>query len=1132
MSKIANPFEKAKHSERTVNQIFAGWINQISSELGLNYTARQETILADQKSPDIVIFDSDNKPVCVIELKGPSWDTLTGELVKKTYWEAEKIKAPYFATWNINKLAFFSTADYSKIIATKKSIFDALLQHHDIVFVFNFEQVEESDVKIKIQSFLKRFIEDLHLLYTKQKAVQKIKIDDYFIAHIHSTIDSLQVSYVESIKNRVKKDASFKEKIASWFAEQMWTFFGSDEDYKKIARQAAYLLINKILFYTALQEKFHLEHLDIPASLRSGSRLQHELQWFFDKILEIDYETVFGTNFIDNITFPEDENAIQSVRDFIVEINKHKLSEIGYDILGRLFENLIPEKERHNFGQYFTSSEVVDFILKFCLKSEKDIILDPSCGAGTFLVRAYQHKKLSNPRLKHADILPCLWGVDISKFATHLSTINIATKDLSDNENYPRIIHSDFFKIMPDSMNFKVPVKVGSLGKIEKKFEHPKEFDAIVGNPPYTRQEEMELTQTEGYKTGLIETALFSGGKKTAEISRRAGIHAYFFVHGTKFLKDKGRFGFVVSNSWLDVDYGKGLQEFFLKNYKIIAVVESEVERWFADADINTCILILEKCRNEKERNENIVKFVQLKKKLDYFIPKAGADFESELKRLREVEKLVELCVAHNEFYENDEIRVFPKSQKELWDEGFDSKAKIYAGAKWGKYIRAPQIFFKILEKCEKKLVPLKDVADVRFGIKTGANEFFYLTEEQISQFGIEKEFWMHKEDGKWVPNYVIKSPKECKSIIVNPQDLKYRVLLIHKDKKDLKGTNMLKYIEYGERQGFNERPTCAARRRWYDVGVQEIPAVLWFKAFNDRILAPQIKEGYNSSDRFYALYIKNRFSSKILSAYLNSTISYLFVELNGRVTLGEGALDNMTYETALLNIISPKLFDKHKDKISKAFSQLSSREIGSVFSEIGAQNPDEVSLEKVKPDRRELDKIIMGEILGLSDSEQIEVYKAIIHLVKSRIEKAKSVKKKSKQKGPNVEAIAERIIAEALIKLEKFPNEKKENAKEIILPKGAPEKGSDLKGFFIKINGEKIRCKSIAEAEFIFFAALNGIEQLNIPEKREMEKLLENYKKSYKKANEQIENYLSKFVHDRKMKEKIRFFVWKRLME
>ncbi|TRZ54156.1 hypothetical protein D4Q76_02935, partial [archaeon] len=275
-----------------------------------------------------------------------------------------------------------------------------------------------------------------------------------------------------------------------------------------------------------------------------------------------------------------------------------------------------------------------------------------------------------------------------------------------------------------------------------------------------------------------------------------------------------------------------------------------------------------------------------------------------------------------------------------------------------------------------------------------------------------------------------------------------------------------------------------------------------------------------------------NRFSSKILSAYLNSTISYLFVELNGRVTLGEGALDNMTYETALLNIISPKLFDKHKDKISKAFSQLSSREIGSVFSEIGAQNPDEVSLEKVKPDRRELDKIIMGEILGLSDSEQIEVYKAIIHLVKSRIEKAKSVKKKSKQKGPNVEAIAERIIAEALIKLEKFPNEKKENAKEIILPKGAPEKGSDLKGFFIKINGEKIRCKSIAEAEFIFFAALNGIEQLNIPEKREMEKLLENYKKSYKKANEQIENYLSKFVHDRKMKEKIRFFVWKRLME
>jgi len=42
-----------------------------------------------------------------------------------------------------------------------------------------------------------------------------------------------------------------------------------------------------------------------------------------------------------------------------------------------------------------------------------------------------------------------------------------------------------------------------------------------------------------------------------ADLSRRAGLHAYFFVHATKFLHPRGRFGFIVANSWLDVEYGR-----------------------------------------------------------------------------------------------------------------------------------------------------------------------------------------------------------------------------------------------------------------------------------------------------------------------------------------------------------------------------------------------------------------------------------------------------------------------------------------------------------------------------------------------------------------------------------------------
>ena len=82
-----------------------------------------------------------------------------------------------------------------------------------------------------------------------------------------------------------------------------------------------------------------------------------------------------------------------------------------------------------------------------------------------------------------------------------------------------------------------------------------------------------------------------------------------------------------------------------------------------------------------------------------------------------------------------------------------------------------------------------------------------------------------------------------------------------------------------------------------------------------------------------------------------------------------------------------------------------------SVFKEI-APSLEEVSFEKVKADRLELDKIVLRDILGLSEKEHLEVYQAVIDLVKSRLEKAKSVgKKSSKNSGSLGGAFAENFV-------------------------------------------------------------------------------------------------------------------------
>jgi len=251
------------------------------------------------------------------------------------------------------------------------------------------------------------------------------------------------------------------------------------------------------------------------------------------------------------------------------------------------------------------------------------------------------------------------------------------------------------------------------------------------------------------YKTCILDWKHMIGPqlKEDLKISKRSSIYVYFFIHGGRFLREGGRLGLITSNSWLDVDYGGDLQRFFLENFKIKAIIESKVERWFEDADINTAITILERCSNPEERSNNVVRFIQLKKPLVEFIP----PIEDENERWAYVDRLIELIESREGYYEDDKIRIFTKTQKELWDEGYDEETKEYIGSKWGKYIRAPGIFYKVLEKGKNKIVPLNYVAEVVGGLITGSNNFFYLSEEEVNKWRIEPQFLLA----------VVKTPRE-----------------------------------------------------------------------------------------------------------------------------------------------------------------------------------------------------------------------------------------------------------------------------------------------------------------------------------------------------------------------------------
>jgi len=59
-SRVTSPFDTTSHkTERTANQKFVEWINQIVKEKNLPIgIAEQETVGADRRQPDVIIFES------------------------------------------------------------------------------------------------------------------------------------------------------------------------------------------------------------------------------------------------------------------------------------------------------------------------------------------------------------------------------------------------------------------------------------------------------------------------------------------------------------------------------------------------------------------------------------------------------------------------------------------------------------------------------------------------------------------------------------------------------------------------------------------------------------------------------------------------------------------------------------------------------------------------------------------------------------------------------------------------------------------------------------------------------------------------------------------------------------------
>lgn len=581
--------------------------------------------------------------------------------------------------------------------------------------------------------------------------------------------------------------------------------------------------------------------------------------------------------------------------------------------------------KQHTLGQFETPSDVADLLLGFCLRRPTDRLLDPGCGTGVLLQRAAQWQQwiASAPTDIPANTLH---GVELD-----LNTAVLAQSQLPQ----AHIFNQNFFALEPDPNHL---------------------YDAIIGNPPYTRAEWIDqLRQTAQQLTFTWATSPDAAPVQPilppelwTRLSQRAGLHAYFFLHGVHFLREGGRFGFVVPNGWLDIAYGAELKQFLLAQFKLIAIIESGVERWFNEAKINTCLVILEKCSGPNRRADNMVRLAWLKRPLRDLL----ASLPSDYRRPQAVERLIMRLLPGQERHTNE------------YDIQLVRQQDLLPTDRWGLHLRAPTVYTQ--HHTQADLPPLQTWATVQRGYTTGVNTFFYLTTSTINKWGIEAEFRQP----------VLKSLRGINSLRLDTTTCRHELLTIPPT-TDLTGTAVFAYINWGEAQSYHKRHTCLVRSVWYSLPPQKTSPIVLAKGIWRRHSAPLLEDPLVVDQQLYQVHLAADVSVLCAAALLNSAWFMLQCELNGRINFGAGVLWLATYELAAMRLPDPRtLAQSQVDELAQLFTQLAERPCLDIEQELE------------QSDRRALDTAVFN-LMGFTTGEQTAVYDSLRERVQTRRQRA-----------------------------------------------------------------------------------------------------------------------------------------------
>jgi type I restriction-modification system DNA methylase subunit len=222
--------------------------------------------------------------------------------------------------------------------------------------------------------------------------------------------------FIESFRIMTKWFAEAKKYGGVQVCYEQWKKFlsiayGSFEATENIFLIHTYLSVfSKLLAYAVVSNDDYIDDDEMRKVLDGSMFLTHNIG-----------------NFVDNDFFHwvnEDrdfQNMKKAFRLIAQEISAFDFEQVDEDILKGVYQELIDLDTRHSLGEYYTPDWLCERVVQQYQFQRGDLILDPSCGSGSFLRAAIHRIKELNPDIAPAEINNQIFGIDIHPLSVQIA---------------------------------------------------------------------------------------------------------------------------------------------------------------------------------------------------------------------------------------------------------------------------------------------------------------------------------------------------------------------------------------------------------------------------------------------------------------------------------------------------------------------------------------------------------------------------------------------------------------------------------------------------------------------------------------------------------------------------------------